>query len=869
MLLQFFWLCYTLPSNIKSLKVKIAQSNQALAWVLITTASTKLLRELRSTMNLNKSLSLLPGFLVVCVSACGGGSVGDDADQNVVRSLFAVGDVFEGVEDGGPVEGDVSTNDQGNNLGFAIDTASSMVNGTLEFNPNGTFIYMPNPDFFGTDRIDYVATDSVSGQSDMATLTINIANDFEFIEEYGWQMVWGDEFNSDSLDSSLWNAVNGSVSGGNLVISGQDGMTSSVTGLNPIKFGRIEAAVRAPVGSDVTAIFKLVPVSDMYDGENSLVALESDEGSLIAGAHYGLGLTSGINMNADTLETVATDFHIYAIEWGPSEIRWYIDNSHVHTVDTLNTWGYNFSAAEVVVDNAGPFNQDMQVMFDLSAGGDELPSEIIVDRIKVWTCDPLVEPSVKDCASRVKSKVSRQASDRIETVGPVEIDIFTNGYFDAISGVKISDLHPLSWHYTENVKELSMLTNGSINVDVSVIEGGHDKVLDVITGSGLTSMSIGVSPVELIGLNAALNFDVYIDSAATNAESIEVRMESEVSGGGFQLWDIADLESDAWVSYSIPIRDLVNSPIIVEGEKMPLDTGAITSLMTLELAGEAHLLIDNIKLTCVNSESCLQGPLGLQSEAAPKAEPIRYEAENYIAESGTGLESTADEGGGQNVGFLNAGDYLVYTISAPGIGPYSIDYRVASAGGSDGFEVSIDGVLVDSQIVPDTGDWQNWTTLTSQQFDLVVGIYTLRIDFLDDGQNINWFEVLPPITEIFIEAEDFDDESGISLEDTTDEGGGQNIGYIDEGDYVEYIINIPSDGTYLIEYRLASAVDSFGFDTSIGGIVVDTQELLATGDWQNWITQSAEVELVAGEQTMRLDFLGGAINVNWIRLTRN
>ena len=129
-------------------------------------------------MNLNKSLSLLPGFLVVCVSACGGGSVGDDADQNVVRSLFAVGDVFEGVEDGGPVEGDVSTNDQGNNLGFAIDTASSMVNGTLEFNPNGTFIYMPNPDFFGTDRIDYVATDSVSGQSDMATLTINIANDF-------------------------------------------------------------------------------------------------------------------------------------------------------------------------------------------------------------------------------------------------------------------------------------------------------------------------------------------------------------------------------------------------------------------------------------------------------------------------------------------------------------------------------------------------------------------------------------------------------------------------------------------------------------------------------------------------------------------
>jgi glucan 1,3-beta-glucosidase len=150
----------------------------------------------------------------------------------------------------------------------------------------------------------------------------------------------------------------------------------------------------------------------------------------------------------------------------------------------------------------------------------------------------------------------------------------------------------------------------------------------------------------------------------------------------------------------------------------------------------------------------------------------------------------------------------------------------------------------------------------------VVGIYSLRIDFLDDGQNLNWFELLPPITEIFIEAEDFDDESGISLEDTNDEGGGQNIGYIDEGDYVEYSITIPSDGNYLIEYRLASAVDSDGFTTSVGGVVVDSQTLLSTGDWQNWITQSSEVPLVAGEQTLRLDFLGGAINVNWIRLTR-
>ena len=301
---------------------------------------------------------------------------------------------------------------------------------------------------------------------------------------------------------------------------------------------------------------------------------------------------------------------------------------------------------------------------------------------------------------------------------------------------------------------------------------------------------------------------------------------------------------------------------------MPLDIKAVTSLMSLDFAGSATIHLDNIHLSCINSEGCVQGPLGLQSKAAPKAEPVRYEAEAYLSAVGIGVEDTLDEGGGQNVAFVGAGDSLGYTIDAPGIGPYSIDYRVASNGGSAGFTVSIDGVLVDQQVIPDTGDWQNWTTITSAPFDLVVGLYSLRIDFLGEGQNLNWFELLPPITEIFVQAEDFDDESGIALEDTTDDDGGQNIGYIDEGDFVEYSFNVPSAGTYLIEYRMASDMDSMGFDTTIGGVVVDTQTLLRTGGWQEWITQSAEVELVAGDQIMRLDFLGGPVNINWIRLTR-
>ncbi len=821
-------------------------------------------------MTVNKTHIALNLFVAASLSACGGGGGGGggDADQYVVRNLFAVGDVVETVEDAGAVEGDVSSNDRGDNLTYKLASGASMANGTLAFNQDGSFSYTPNADFFGTDSVDYVATDPLTGETDTATLIVNVENDFELIEEYGWQLLWSDDFNSEEFDVALWRGVNASVAGGNLLLAAQEGLTSTVTGLNGFKYGRVEATIKAPAGENILAAFKLAPVNDLYDGLNTLSGLKTEGGTVTAGADYGLGLTSGITMNAEVIESVASEFHTYAIEWGEKEIRWYIDGAHVHTVNTLHTWAYNMSGGDVVADNDGPFNQDMQVVFELAAGSDNLPASIIVDQIKVWSCDPSVELSVEDCASGEKTKVSKLASDRIETVGPVITDIYTNGYYDPVTGAKISDLPPLAWHHTDEIKELAISITGGADVDVLVTEGEQGNMLEITNESGLASIVIATEAVELIGLDVALKFDMYVESASTTVETVDVSMQSGADGKGISTWYLADLALDKWASYSIPVVDLVNNPAVLEGVEKPLDIRAVTSLMTLDIEGAAHIQLDNIQLSCINSEGCVQGPLGLQSEAAPKAQPIRYEAEDYIAISGAGVEETLDEGGGQNIAFIGAGDYLDYSINAPGIGPYSIDFRVASSGGSAGFEISIDGVVVDQQEVPDTGDWQNWTTITSAQFDLVVGLYTLRIDFLDGGQNLNWFELLPPITEIFIEAENFDDESGIGLEDTSDDGGGQNIGYIEEGDFVEYSFNIPSDGTYLIEYRLASDKDSFGFDTKIGGVVVDTQTLLATGGWQEWITQSTEVDLLAGDQVMRLDFLGGELNLNWIRLTR-
>ena len=813
--------------------------------------------------------------LIFSLAACGGNSGGGDADQNVVRDIFAVGDIIEAKEDGGEVIGDVSTNDQGKNLSFALAEEQAMENGVLVFNGDGTFTYTPNLDFFGTDSVNYVATNTVTGATSTATLTINVVNDFERLDEYGWELVWSDEFNSaDVFDASLWTGDDIAVSGGSLKINAIDGQSSVVKGVQPISKGRIEASIRTAPGVDVMSAFKLVPVSDSYDGDNQLSLMLAEDGIMTAGAHYGLDRISGVLMNAEILATASDEFHSYAVEWGEKKIRWYIDDAHVYTVDTLNLWGYNQSGDDITADTDGPFNQPMQIVFDLTAGAEDLPAQMLVDYVKVWTCNPATEPSVKECASREKSKISRAASDRIESVGPEQTTILSDGHRDPATDALISELHPLSWHYVEDDYAIEEYSTNDSDIKWLTLEDEHNLVLDFTNASGIAEMGIALSSddiygAELNGHNISLNFDLLIYGDDSNTDTVTIKMESgddstNDAAAGQVSWSLDELSLDAWVNYSIPVSEFLNNP----SAELALDPNNLTSLMTVEVDGSVHLQLDNISLNCINSEGCLHGPLALQTAAAPKADPIRIEAEDYITEGGTGLEETMDEGGGQNVAFVSDGDFVSYTINAPGIGPYTIDYRVASNGGSEGFVMSLDGVPVHAQSIPDTGDWQNWVTVTSSVFELTAGVYTMQIDFVDENQNLNWLEVQPPITEIFIEAEDYDVESGIQLEETGDVGGGENIGYIDQGDFIEYTINVPSTGEYLIQYRVAGLWDTLGFENRIGGVLVDTQAMDSTGDWQNWITQSAVINLTAGEQTMRFDFIDGPININWIRLTR-
>jgi uncharacterized protein YjdB len=118
-----------------------------------------------------------------------------------------------------------------------------------------------------------------------------------------------------------------------------------------------------------------------------------------------------------------------------------------------------------------------------------------------------------------------------------------------------------------------------------------------------------------------------------------------------------------------------------------------------------------------------------------------------------------------------------------------------------------------------------------------------------------------------IEAEDWTAMSGVQTENTTDTGGGLNVGYIDQGDWMDYYINVPSAGTYTIDLRLASPNSGRQLQLRVGSTTLATVNVPQTGGWQNWQTVSASVSLSSGNQTLRiLASSGSGWNINWFEV---
>lgn len=118
-----------------------------------------------------------------------------------------------------------------------------------------------------------------------------------------------------------------------------------------------------------------------------------------------------------------------------------------------------------------------------------------------------------------------------------------------------------------------------------------------------------------------------------------------------------------------------------------------------------------------------------------------------------------------------------------------------------------------------------------------------------------------------IEAENYSNMSGIQNENTSDAGGGLNVGYIEDNDWMDYSVNVNTAGSYTVSFRVAALNAGARLQLIRSGSVLTTVDIPVTGGWQNWQTVNATVNLTSGTQTLRLSALKGGWNINWMNFT--
>jgi len=442
--------------------------------------------------------------------------------------------------------------------------------------------------------------------------------------------------------------------------------------------------------------------------------------------------------------------------------------------------------------------------------------------------------------------------------------------------------------YTLSLRVASALSGGVINVinssgavlaTVNVPNTGGWQVWTTLTttvtlAAGNQTFSLSSPATANWNINWFSFAQVVLPTPAANAgsnQTIQLPTSSvSLSGSGSESG--GTIASYAWSQTSGPSTAAISNAGIANPVVGNLAVG--TYVFTLTVTDNYGTKATSSVTVTVNAASSVSSASGYQ------AVPGTIQAETYVSSLGVQTESTTDAGGGSDVGYIYQGDWMTYNINVASAGSYTMSLRVASplTGGVINIENGSGNVLA-TVSVPNTGGWQNWTTVTAT-VNLAAGqqAFTLQSP-ASPNWNINWFTLAAagsgsgsayaiPGT---VQAENYSTMNSVQTETTTDAGGGLDVGYINQGSWMSYPVNVASAGSYTLNFRVATVYSGAGFQVQDGsGNVLATVALNNTGGWQNWANVTATVNLAAGQQTIKLVSVSQAgWNINWFSAVSN
>jgi beta-glucanase (GH16 family) len=206
------------------------------------------------------------------------------------------------------------------------------------------------------------------------------------------ELVWSDEFNTEgALNSAFWsydlgtgqsgwgnnevqsytqNSLNVRQSGGRLLIealkSGNTWTSARIKtqGKFSFSYGRVEFKAKLPAGSGTWPALWMLGESFSSKGWPACGEIDVMEyvGRMPGIVHGSLHSPSsfGNTQNTRTIQvpTAATAFHVYAVEWSPESIRFFVDDELFYTY-----------APSVKTDPNWPFKDDFFIIINLAMGG--------------------------------------------------------------------------------------------------------------------------------------------------------------------------------------------------------------------------------------------------------------------------------------------------------------------------------------------------------------------------------------------------------------------------------------------------------------------------------------------------------------------
>jgi beta-glucanase (GH16 family) len=243
----------------------------------------------------------------------------------------------------------------------------------------------------------------------------------------GYVLTWSDEFNGTNgllPDSKKWvmetggdgwgnheletytnRSQNAHIQNGNLVVTsiketftGVDGITRPYTSariktakLFEQKYGRFEARIKIPQGQGMWPAFWMLgndidKVGWPDCGEIDIMENIGKEPGMVHGTIHGPGYSGGNGLGgsyAFPSGKFADDFHVFAVEWEPAAIRFYVDD-HLYETRTPSDlpasarWVYDhpfFILVNVAVGGDWPGNPDQTTVF---------PQTMLVDYVRVY-----------------------------------------------------------------------------------------------------------------------------------------------------------------------------------------------------------------------------------------------------------------------------------------------------------------------------------------------------------------------------------------------------------------------------------------------------------------------------------------------------